>query len=218
MGAQVTYLARARNILNETSAGFWSDAQLYTYFDSAQMLYIDLCLAKENAINKIDPLWRHPDLFPLVTIIQATITSGTAEYDIDGANTDYGLKSIGASAKYNAPSTDSKCTRKDYNTIQWKATNTYEVATVTNPFYYIRNNAGSLKIGFVPTPDATVSTTGWTHIYYKKPTAVDGSGDFLLQQECHEALLEFALYFAYQQDDNAEVAQLHFKNGLSLIL
>lgn len=199
MGQQTTSLARIRGRLHETSAGYYSDATLYTYLDAGQTAVIDFLIMKTRFMQERDKYWQSKSLVPIIATNTFDTASGTAEYAQLGTGF---RETVGAKVKYNTPATPTKCAYVSSDHALWKATNTYASASVTNALYYI---SGS-NIGFIPTPDATV-VSGATHYYYKTPTTVDSTHDFTLLSEVWLAIENYALYLALQEDGRSAEAQ-----------
>jgi hypothetical protein len=190
-------LLRAR--LHETTAGYFSDAALYAYLNSAQLGVIDYFLNQRNYFKKIDPFYEPRVLRPLIASNGFNLVLGTQEYDVDAAANDF-RETIGATLKYSA-GVSVRATYFPKNEIDWKALNVYSAPSVTSPAYYI---AGT-NIGFVPIPDA--STAGGVHTYYKTPATVAAGQNFILTSETHNAIVAYALYLALQEDSRPEASQ-----------
>ena len=139
-------LAKLRYYLNESAAGFWSDFQLYSYLDSAQMIimkhYVNTVRFKRLAGDTYyhDPLLEK--MIKLDPTNTTTVGASEQEYSLpsDFLYTDY--------AEYDASGSVNRkpAIYLNYNDIKARAVNTYAQFKADKPSYYIRN----FKIGFFP--------------------------------------------------------------------
>lgn len=204
-------LALERIILNEASAGQWSDANLYILTNSGQNMIIDFVLSKERTLRKIDPTYRHPILAPLISLDPlntTTVGASEKEYALPtGYLATYRAEydSAGTTTRHNA-------TEDSYENIHWAFTNSYQTPAQRSPKYYIRSG----NIGFYPQPTGA-GANAYNHYYYAAPTAIASGTNPTLKNETHEAMVEYAVAKALQQDGEYELANVHLQNFLSFV-
>lgn len=204
---QLEAMGRLRNLINEATAGFYSNDQLYQMLDSATLQAITIVLAqmrkKRQEGNKY---YTSRLLQPLHRTFTATTTAGSAEYappelvttlyiDIDSVY----LDADNAGTKY-------PCVRAEMFEGRKGQATTYYGFESKSPAYYIRGD----RIGFFPTP---TSSSGSYEVYYwiNHTTVASGtsSNQMPLHIEGHEAMLRLALADALIMDDRSQEAEIH---------
>lgn len=212
---QTEALARCRVLLDESSAGYWQDTDIYRSLDSGQSAVIQYCLTVEEQKKKIDPYYRHPVLAALINTDPTTATtvgSGEQEYNLPtGFLASY-------SAEYDSTGTGTAYGKVaqllTYEEIKRRGQNSFNSATISNPYYYI---SGS-KIGFFPQPSGTTSGS-IIHKYYKQPAEVAALQTFTLRPETHEAIILYAVGKMLEKDGNNKATTFYqqYLNQLQML-
>lgn len=206
-------LSRLRSLLNESTAGFYTDAELYQYLDSGMNMAIELFLAKMEQARNEDKYKGSIALQPLQTLDTSnTTTTSTQEYTLpsDFLITDYCEYKID---KDNA--TSYPAVLVDFNKWKFVSTSSYQGFSESNPGYYIRGN----KLGFTET--ITDGGAGaYSHYYYKKPTAITSgtaSSEIPTKLETHEAIILLAFHLALIKDNRPQEAQAEYSKAMSIL-
>lgn len=201
---------RMRAILNESSAGFWADADLYTFLDNAQSFIIDIRILNAIQYNNKNKFYNDPVINPL-------ITSSSVAWDT-GANT-IALPTnkfvLYAELYKSATGASLPMTKLGYEETLLRRNNSYtghstdETAGTGQVFYYI----GSSKL-YTSYSTGTHSTfyDKVTVVYIAVPTTISTSVDPALDSNCYEAMVQYALYLALCKYKAYDKAQIHLKN------
>lgn len=212
---QSTALAQLRYLVNESSAGFWTDAQLYSYLDSAMNLVIDTALAKMETERLQNKYQGSILLQPLHTLDTSNTTvAGTQEYSLpsDFLVTDFCDYTPDDRVNGVLPSV-----LVDYNKMRFMNTNTYLVYTANNPAYYIRG----AKIGFFPVPvTGGAGANRYNHYYYKRPATIasgTAGNEIPLKLEAHEPIILLGFHYALLQDSRDNEAQAQYNKAMDII-
>lgn len=210
---QSAALLRLRALLNETSAGFWTDTQLYAYLDMAQGMVVEFLVTKTYESRRAgDDFYRNNVLEPLSTLDSSNTTSTSVrEYTLptDFLMTDY--------CEYYPTLVRPlvKARLDSFNSIMWKEQNVFLIPTAAYPSYYIRGN----KIGFSPVPTSG-GATSYLHYYYKRPTEIaagTASNEIPIGQAGHEAVVISAFALALKQDGKSQESELEIQTAYSII-
>jgi len=199
---------KLKAILDEATASFWTSANLHHYLSSGQTQVTLTLLKIEDTIRKTDGNYRHPDLAVLINYADLALASPTATYNLPTGH----LRTLSAEVKYTGV-TQAWASEVSLAQLGHLRNNTYSIPTVTDPVFYIIGST----IGFFPIPDAGSGTVTSGHRYYKQPVEVTPSVEFILEDNLHEAIIEYAAYLAFEQDSETQEAQLHLQNFLSMI-
>ncbi len=215
---QTEALARVRQILNEVTAGYWTDNILYDYLDSGQNHCIQLLLIKQRVKQIIDPNYQHPNLTPLIGNTDITITGATS-YSISTITTL--IEILFAQLVNTSPARQRNITQiKSLKKLYDSADNTYSSASYSSStykgdvFYCI---AGSTLYLSTPIPSADFGKLKlW---YIAQPTTISSSQDFTLRPDTHEAIVMLAVFYALSQDEKSSpvLADSFFKKAIELI-
>ena len=200
---QAEALARLRILINETSAGFWDDTQLYKLLDSSQNMAIQLMLGKEDMERKLSPHYRHPSLQAIIANNSKAATVSVPEYAFSSFTspiTDY-IRPL--FVNFNYASGQATATLVTYEESKYRNLNSFTAPAATAPIFYVRANI----VGLNPAPDSMNSVQ---FFYYKTPVPVDASHDFTLTAETHESIIYGALALALQKDSRAQEADIYF--------
>ena len=207
MTIAVAYL-KLKSLLDESTAGYWTEAVLHYYLSSGQSQAIQMLLKIEETTRKTEGTFRHPDLAPLINSADLALVSATVTYALPTG----WLRTLSAEVKYTGAA-QVWATEIPLAQLGHLRNNTYSIPTVTDPVFYIIGTT----IGFFPVPDAGSGTVTGGHKYYKQPTEVTSSQEFTLEDNLHEAIIEYAAYMALEQDGETQQAMMHLQNFNNLI-
>ena len=206
-------LSRLRSLLNESTAGFYTDAELYQYLDSGMNIAIQLYLSKMEQARLEDRYKGSIALQPLHTLdaTNTTVTS-TQEYSLpsDYLITDYCEYDVDGTALSRYPAV-----LVDYNRWKFLSQNTYQGFSPTNPGYYIRAD----KIGLTEQITSGIAN-GYNHYYYKKPTAItssSASSEIPIKLETHEGIILLAFHLALVKDNRPNEAQAEYVKAMDIL-
>lgn len=202
-------VARVRIEVDEATAGKWSDTEIYRALDAGQNSVIQFALAKEQMDE--NKQYRSPVLVPLITLDSTNTTttgSGYQEYSLPSDFIGHYL----ALYSYTNAGTQYPCALTTFAEAVKRSVNVY-ANNFKSPLAYIRAE----KLGFFPQPIGA-GANNFAHYYYKQPSEVVASGSppFTLREETHEAIIEFALYYLFNKD-NDQRAFTHLNNFIQKI-
>lgn len=176
-------LSRLRTLLDENSAGFWTDTECYNALSDGQREVI-------NILFKVNPY--HQGLKSLLKTQSAIGVSGTAI----SLPSDF-KELLNATWSTVTGETQFPCNIKDYDTqFLIDKNNTYLAPHRASPVVYIK--AGTTvgrKIYFEP-----ASTGDYTFVYLTNPPEIDGSTNPILPVETHEPIIVYAFSFLLRKD------------------
>lgn len=206
-------LSRLRSLLNESTAGYYTDAELYQYLDSGMNIAIQLYLAKMEQARAEDKYKGSIALQPLHTLNATNTTvTNTQEYSLpaDFLITDYCEYDVDGTVLARYPAV-----LVDYNKFKYVSQNSFEGFSATNPGYYIRGD----KLGFTETITSGIAN-GFIHYYYKKPTAITSStasSEIPLKLETHEGIILLAYYLALMKDNRPQEATQEYTKAIGIL-
>jgi len=193
-------LTKFRSIFDETTAGFIIDNNdAYPMLASGRNECIQWLLSKQREIKLVKPHYECESLKPLIKLDTGnttTVGAGLQEYNLPS---DF-IETY--SARYDPTSTASDlsyATLLPFAEIMRRQGNTYEASTLTNNFYYYIRLT---KLGFFPQPTGGAANK-YEHYYYYQPAEIASGVEPVLTAETHEAILLFALSFAFMKDGNS---------------
>ena len=202
-------LSRLRGLLDEATAGFWTDAQLYQYLDSAQNEIISKLLDKQKKLRlAMGQDYEIETLKPLIKLSTTNIsaTSNAITISISDLIEIYRVEIYNSTANLILPLTYigmEQLKKKNYNTY---TAHSYDSSTTTGNVYcayYQGTVLTSFTNGSFP---YNVSGSGGTKIdrmnvyYYSQPTAVSAGQNYTLPTNTHEAGILLAAAFASYQN------------------
>lgn len=207
-------LSRLRSLLNESTAGYYTDAELYQYLDSGMNIAIQLYLAKMEQARADDKYKGSIALQPLQTLASTnTTTTNVQEYALptDFLITDYCEYAIDGGRAYEIY----PAVLVDYNRWKFLSQNTYQGFSATNPGYYIRGS----NLGFTQAIVAGGALC-YAHYYYKKPTAItssSASSEIPIKLETHEGIILLAFHLALVKDNRPNEAQAEYAKAMDIL-
>jgi len=202
-------LSRTRAILNETTAGFYSDTELYQFLDSGLNDVVSYAISQLD-IMRMQMRYK-PSLIlePLLTTVSAANGESTT-VDIQ----EYNLPSnylYTDNCKYTSNDTTNPtpvaAVYVPHSNGVWYTKNSYLAYTIDDPAYYIRDG----KIGFFPIPSHGGAGC-YYHYYYKKPTAITvstASSEIPTKVISHEAVINYAVFYALTKDARFQEATVY---------
>jgi hypothetical protein len=198
-------LAKVRTFLDESSASFWTDAEIYAALAHGQIACIDIILTVYKQRYKIDPNHELPNE---LRVLETNNSAGIAASKINipagfiwlvNANWDH--DSTGGEKPCRIVSMD-----RGFN---HHIDNTFLAPSATDPIAYVAPeiSAGAQSINFLP----VYSTTATYTIYYLKyPTAIAVGQEPTLPEGMHNAIVEYATYAMLMKDQRPQEAQAHY--------
>lgn len=176
-------LARLRTLLDEASASFWTDAEIYSALSDGQREVVDILFAKGRKHNLLKPL--------LKTATGSDTTSSGITLPTD-------FKEF-INASYTTLTTEDQipCNVVDYDEIFLRdKDNTYLTPIRATPVVYLKATTGLRLIYFEPTS----SHCDYSIVYLKQPTEIDVSTQPILSPETHESIIMYAYSFLLRKD------------------
>src|SRR3990167_2843854 len=201
-------LARLRTLLDEASASFWTDAEAYAALADGQNAVIYLALglyrAKKFAIHNQDvPL--SPLLQPLFTTVTATVNSGLSTATLSAVpleliwlkyNHNAGTPLYPARVRFQSPASE------------FKAANSFLVATTASGEYYIRFTNPVITFDTASTNNAATYLAG----VLAQATDIGASQASVIPDNCVPAILQFAFARCLSKDLRTSDSQAAFNS------
>lgn len=188
-------ILRLRALLNQygITDGYYTDPVLYKYLDSAQLEVISGVKAKQEFIKKVDKTYESPVLNSLLKSEESLIGLGASEITLpsDFLYHHSLLLNKGGKAAYTIG------TEIPYEKLLRNQGNYFQKSSVD----HIKYSVIARKIIL---PIVAGSSDGYRINYYKIPETVSSSVNFSIYDESHNAIIQFALSFALQQDQRTQ--------------
>jgi hypothetical protein len=195
---------RVRTLLDESSAAFWSDAQIYVALTEGQNAIIREALS--YYITRGEYTGFVPSILkPLIASTGTTATTSTASYSLP-ADFLYEIR-----VEFNPTATATLYpTRKRDNSAskQFLADNTY-MANVSPNEYFYSVFGGNLVFSTVPT-----ASGGYDLHYIKQPADLASGTDSELADIAHDVIVNFAMHSLLIKDQLYQEALAHFETGM----
>lgn len=205
-------LSRVRTSLDEASASFWTDAEIYSALTDGQQETANyfLSLYKAKSVNNIGAVLPQPLESLLKNKIDTTVSSGVTK------PTDY-WHLVSAKWAYTGGlvGTYYPCRIEGLSSIRdFNLANTYLAATETFPTVYEAYSGSAILFWFLPAP----SGTGAYNIsYISVPTTISSSVDPILPASTHTAIVHWAVAQMLSKDQRPQEAQLFMQNFINEI-
>lgn len=181
-------LARTRTLLDEASAGFFTDAEIYSALTDGQKQVATVLMTIYMKAQK-----RFPEV--LRPLIQTPVTSSGTSISLPS---DFWFD---ISLKFGSASNNKQTAyRKELKEIPENEDNTY----LNNEFYYYINSS-TLTFGIS-------GTQYYTFTYLIKPTAISASVEPILQENSHSAIVFWATAQMLIKDAKVQESQVMMKN------
>jgi len=211
-------LVRVRGILDEPTAGFWTDAVLFSYMTHAQNMIIDQRSLKYIQAYSQNKFIDDPILSPVLTTASIAWDTGANSITLPaGCRYVFYAELFKSSDLTVSPV---PITRVGYDELQWRKGNAYIGHSFDNGtgkgqvFYYIGDK---LYTSFTTGSHSTYHDK-ITIVYIKNPSDITTSVDPTLNADCYDAIIEYTCYLALIQDKKHQEASVHLQNFFRWVL
>lgn len=191
-------LAVVRRNLDESSASFWTDAEIYEAITEGQRQVANFVLTVYKTKRQINPLEEVPEALRKLITKKEDSVAGTS----DTLPTDFLY-----------------CLDVEYGTFEIK----YPAYNLTTPYltHSLANTYLSSTRYYRITDTEIIFDNGsgtvyWTLIYLKTPTDIDGSTQPVLGELTHEAVCTYATAEMLNKDQNFNEASLFMNKFFKL--
>lgn len=202
-------LANARTLLDEASASFWTDTEIYTALANGQQEAANYFFNIYKKLREQNPLIALPQ--PLESLYLTT--TGTTTTGLVTNPTGF-WHLILATYAYNG-GTSYNCRLQSLSpSLLFDIGNTYLTATATNPTVY---QVTATQFLFLPTASGTAN---YSVGYIKFPSAITAAVDPTLPVSTHSAIVHWAvaqMLFKDQRPQEAQLFSQNFINELQII-
>ena len=190
-------LSRVRTLLDESSASFFSDSEIYSALADGQreLFTIALLVRKNGELPEI--------LRPCVATAQGTISIGQSTVNISGLTNFADIINVSynsASSSTLYPALRRELTEK----TPAEKNNTYLVGTAGKDFYY---SVSATQIVF---ETAATGTAGYSITYLSTPSDIASGTQPTLPDFSHNAIVQYAFAFILRKDQREQEAQVEF--------
>jgi hypothetical protein len=187
-------LAAVRTILDESSASFWTDAEIYAALADGQNVIVEklLNMYRQTGVMK----------FELTSIL----------FDDTGTDDNVAvpagfLELVRATYDHNGTGGQEQCEILTHDKVLEREDSSYTSATATEPIAYIKSTSDALKIYFLPTKDGTPAFTFW-HI--TKPADIASGQNPALPVTTHSAIVHYATSRMLDKDQRPQESQIQY--------
>lgn len=204
-------LLRLRNILDEATAAFWDDDELYRYLSDGQREAVNILIAIYKAKSSIDPQEAVPNvLMPIVTTSSDTITTGQSTIALE-SSAYLGLVSL--TYHHSGGTQVPVFIRELSEELNFISQNIY-MADAPGVEYNARIESDTaIKLGTA----ASGSGGAYTLKYFAKPAEINGSTDPVLNDLAMEAVLNYGLSMALPKEKRAGEAESAFQKFVQMV-
>ncbi len=198
-------LAAIRTILDEASASFWTDAEVYAALADGQNEAIKELLNVYRVRKKVNP--QAPLLYELEAVLNED--TGTLAVDPTVLTVPTGFMEL-ISATYDHDNTggENPCFISNLPDLEFIEDITFLAASGTNPRIYMKTVSDALKLIFLPTKTATAP---YTIHYIKSPTDIASGQNATLPVSTHSAIVNYAVSRMFQKDDRPQESQVWYQ-------
>lgn len=203
-----TMLARARMFLDEASASFWSDAEIYYGLSDGQREVANLALAIFRAKSKITDVPVPEVLRELIKNTSGTIASPGVGYLALPA--DY-WQFLSGRYKHDSGATEKILRYQEHNHyLQYYEDNEW-ITYDTKTEYLVWTDATNFNFSRASTGSGTYDIN-----YFQKPTEIASGTEPILSDFTHEAIVYYAVADMLMKDQRLQEAQVYFQKFLQL--
>jgi len=197
-------LAAVRTILDEASASFWTDAEIYAALADAQNNIIDKVLAVYRAKRMINPDMPMPYTLESLTAL-VTGTGLAASYI--SVPSDY-LEMVYAKWDSDSTGTQYRCEVMSATYNNFREDNTFLSATHTKPICQASpiTTGSTVLINFLPVYKVAAT---YEVQYIATPTDIAAGQNAKLPANTHNAMIHFAVARMLDKDQRLQEAQMH---------
>ena len=203
-------LAQVRTFIDENSANFWEDSEIYSALSDAQKEYASIVLTIYKEKLKIDKNLELPEVLRgLVTTEVDTIAAVSSTFTIP-SDFMYDL-----SLKYNHQSTSSlkPCFKREIDkNYYFKQANSLLQADTTKEYYYSLNGTT-----FAFETEVSIGTGGYSLVYLAVPTAITSSVDPVLPGFTFPALLQYAFGDVINKDGRTQESLAYYSKFQNMV-
>lgn len=203
---QTEALSELRAMLNEATAGFYLDDELYKFLNSGQLEIVTLAYSKQLAMQKVDPGYQSDILRQLETV--STPVGVSTPTDYTNLPSDF-LFILSATIAIDSGELRS-ATRLNHSDFIRKEENSFTKATISSPKYYILGT----KLYFRPT---YINEASVGFVYVKNPSTVSSSQDFTLSAESHLPIIWLAYSYALAKNQRLQESVTARQTAFNLI-
>lgn len=196
-------LARLRTLLDEASASFWTDTEAYAALADGQNAVIALSLGvyrakKSSLLNQDVPL---PLVLQALYATQtATVNSGASSASLSGTV----LELVYLKYNHSAVSPLYPARLRNFSPAsEFKAANSFLVATPSSGEYYIRFNNPTITFETASTDNAAT----WIAGVLSQPTDIGASQASVIPDTCVPAIVQFAFARMLSKDQRVQESQ-----------
>lgn len=212
--------AKVRIILNEATAGFWTDAQIISVLSNAQRKAILIMLGKKKEMEKYNPEYIPSGLEPCIKKATAITTSTANNYSLS-AITDLieivDVEMINASPERSLRTNYMPYPKQLLYMRNSYTTHTYDTTTKTGTVYSSVYGT-TLQLSF-PTdgfPNLDYAQIIVTYIY--NPPELSTDIDPVLKADCYDAMIYMAVSDALAKDGLRLEAQQYYQLAITLLI
>lgn len=201
-----TLLSKVRTLLDESSASYWSDNEIYAALAAGQ----------KALISEFIKLWRQggnaklPNVLRIITKNKANSSLTTQTDSIPSDYIDNGA--LGVRFSYNSTSASSRvaCRIRTLANRSFKSGNTYLASSSADPYCYFDGS----NINF----ETTVSGTGsYDYDYLYMPADIASGQNPTLPENCMDALCIYALAMLLKKDERENDSAANMELFMQLI-
>lgn len=184
--------AKVRTSLDEASAGFWTDTEIYNALADGQREIVNIISTIYKTKSALNGSEKLPEV---LRAIMATTTSQTGTQNLPADYWTWLVIYTGTTPVYVRPDGLDK-------TLKF---NTYMASSAAQPYCSIT----STQVVFE-------TSVTWFMDYLKTMTDMSGSVDPVVPSMAYNVLVEYAIAFLLNKDENPR-AQNHFNNFITLV-
>ena len=185
-------LTHVRMLLDESSASFWGDSDIYLALTNGQKAVASVLIQKKS---------------PLADKLRK---QATAAYGTDWLNVPSDYWSVISVTYRNLIIGNYVACRERTGDIFVKQGNPYLAGSIEDPFFYVANGA----LVFEPT---TTTSSAYKMLYYKLPTDISGSTEPTLNAATHDAICQYAFAELLLRDTKHQESALEFKKFTDMV-
>lgn len=203
-------LTLVRSLLDESSAGFYTDTEIYSALRDGQKEVINMALSIYQTKRSIDPKVDLPQvLVPLITIV-VNLAFGTTGTTTVALPADF-LYDLHVEYDDNSNAPIPAFRRGESPTKYFDRNNTYLVSTQAQYFYHIDGT----NLNF----ETAVSGVGAYRLtYLKKPPDIYTTVEPLIPDFAHAAVVKYAFAFLLMKDEKIAEGQSLFNEFMQQAL
>lgn len=201
-------ITATRSLLDEASASFWTDNDLYLYLSDGQREIVNYLLAIYKAKSQVNPQEELPEI---LASLEKTI-SGTSIVYVLAAPSDY-LHLIDMQWGVHSGTLYPAFIRQSQRNTIFEMNNTFLAGTTTNPIVIVKgDSSGSKAFNFIP------QVTGdYLGTYLRIPPILTASVNPLLPDNTKSAIVNYALASALAKDKNYSESSMFYQKFLQQI-